>query len=72
MTRKSIPRALAREAKIYALIVAELVSGVFAGLLLVGLVPGDGVNFDVIGSMIMLIPAVTVFLVAGKIRKNES
>lgn len=60
------------EAAQYALIAVELVSGVLAGLLLLGLVPGDGVNFNVLGSLVLFVPCALVFLAASRYRKRNA
>lgn len=41
------------EAKLGAAIAAELTLGFIIGLLLLGLIPGDRMNFNVLGSVVM-------------------
>lgn len=42
-----------REATTYVLIAVDLVLGFFTWLLFTGLVPGDAVNFNVVGSLVL-------------------
>lgn len=46
---------LIAEAKLSTAIVAELVLGFLTWLLVLGFVPSDGVDFDVIGSMALIV-----------------
>lgn len=68
MSRPTLGR-VAREARIYLLIAVELIFGVIGGILLVGLVPGDRVNFNVVGSLVLLVPCAVIFFFAGRRRK---
>lgn len=43
-----------REATTYALIAVDLVLGFFTWLLITGLIPGDAVNFNVLGSLVLI------------------
>lgn len=43
-----------REAITYGLIAVDLVLGFFTWLLITGLIPGDAVNFNVVGSLVMI------------------
>lgn len=61
-----------REAARLALIAVELVSGFLAALLLLGLIPGDGVNFNVLGSLVLFVPCALVFLAASRYRKRNA
>lgn len=62
MTRKT----LAREAQIYVLTAVQLIFGFVAGLLLLGLIPGDRVNFNVIGSLVLMIPTAGLAYLANR------
>lgn len=43
-----------REATTYVLIAVDLVLGFFTWLLITGLIPGDAVNFNVLGSLVLI------------------
>lgn len=60
------------EAAQFSLIAVELVSGFLAALLLLGLVPGDGVNFNVLGSLVLSVPCVAVFIAANWYRRRSA
>lgn len=60
------------EAAQFSLIAVELASGFLAALLLLGLVPGDGVNFNVLGSMILFVPCAVVFVAVNRYRKRHA
>ena len=45
---------IAREALTYGLIAVDLVLGFFTWLLVTGLIPGDAVNFNVVGSLVLI------------------
>jgi hypothetical protein len=61
---------IASEATQYALIVVELVSGFLALLLLLGLIPGDGVDFNVLGSLVLFVPCALIYFGASRYRKR--
>jgi hypothetical protein len=63
-------RRLGHEVRLCTAIIVQLVFGFLAGLLLLGLVPGDSVNFNVIGSLIMAVPCTGAFLAATWYRRN--
>lgn len=69
MTRSVLRHAL-RETKIASLIIVQMASGILAGLLIVGLVPGDNVNFNVLGSLILLTPVAAIFIAATLYRRR--
>lgn len=46
---------LVREAVTYVLIALELVLGFFTWLLVLALLPGDGLDFNVLGSVVMIV-----------------
>lgn len=52
---------LIEEIKTYCAIAVMLVSGFVGGVLILGLIPGDGVDFNVLGSMILAVPCGLVF-----------
>jgi hypothetical protein len=54
------------EALLSLAIVAELVFGFLTGLLILGLVPADGVDFNVVGSLVLMVPCAVVYHLAGK------
>lgn len=60
------------EAAQFSLIAVELVSGFLAALLLLGLVPGDGVNFNVLGSLVLSVPCAAVFIAANWYRRRSA
>lgn len=43
-----------REATTYVLIAVDLMLGFFTWLLITGLIPGDAVNFNVLGSLVLI------------------
>lgn len=43
-----------REATTYVLIAVDLTLGFFTWLLITGLIPGDAVNFNVLGSLVLI------------------
>jgi hypothetical protein len=47
-------RRAVREATTYVLIAVDLALGFFTWLLITGLIPGDAVNFNVVGSLVMI------------------
>lgn len=59
---------LAREAKIYLAIALELIFGFLTGLLILGLVPADGVDFNVVGSLVLAVPCAAVYWAAHRYR----
>ena len=69
MTR-NVLTVLGREIGIYAVIAVQMISGIVAGLLLIGLVPGDGMDFNVLGSLVLGIPAAVVFGVVSLYRNR--
>lgn len=63
---KNLVEGLAREAVLAVAIVAELVLGFLTGLLVLGLVPADGVDFNVLGSVVLAVPCAVGYHFAGK------
>jgi hypothetical protein len=57
---------LIAEAKLSTAIVAELVLGFITWLLVLGFVPSDGVDFDVIGSMALIVALSIPYWVAHR------
>lgn len=55
------------EAKTYCAIALMLVSGVVGGVLVLGLIPGDGINLDVLGSVVLGTPCALVFWASSRI-----
>jgi len=51
---EAIVRWAVREAITYGLIALDVVLGFFTWLLITGLIPGDRVNFNVAGSLVMI------------------
>lgn len=61
--------SLSHEAKVYALIALELIFGFLSALLLVGMIPGDTLDFNVLGSVVMFIPCAAIYYFASRYRK---
>lgn len=57
---------LIREAKLSLAIVLELVFGFLTGLLILGLVPQDGLDFNVLGSLVLTAPCAVVYHVSRR------
>lgn len=58
-----------REGRIGLAITLELVFGFLTGLLILGLAPRDGVDFNVLGSLVLAVPCGALYLVARRYRK---
>lgn len=54
------------ELKLGVAIILELVFGFFTGLLVLGLAPRDGVDFNVLGSLVLTVPCAVVYHMAGR------
>jgi hypothetical protein len=52
---EAIVRWAVREAITYGLIALDVVLGFFTWLLITGLIPGDQVNFNVAGSLVLIV-----------------
>ena len=59
-------KTLVGEAKIYGAIALELVFGFLTALLILGLVPQDGVDFNVVGSLVLTVPCAAVYWAAHR------
>lgn len=57
---------IVKETKLSVAIVAEVVFGFLTALLILGLVPADGVDFNVLGSLVLAVPCAVVYHVAGR------
>lgn len=55
------------EAKTYCAIALMLVSGVVGGVLVLGLIPGDGINLNVLGSLVLAVPCGLVFWASSRV-----
>lgn len=55
------------EAKTYCAIALMVVSGVVGGVLVIGLVPGDGLDLNVLGSLVLAAPCALVFWVSQRV-----
>lgn len=55
-----------KEAKLWLAILVELAFGFLTGLLILGLIPNDGVDFNVIGSVLLAIPCAVIYHLAGR------
>lgn len=60
------------EAKTYCAIALMVVSGVVGGVLVLGLIPGDGINLDVLGSAVLGVPCALVFWVSSRIVSHRT
>jgi hypothetical protein len=54
------------ETKTYCAIAVMLVSGVVGGVLVLGLIPGDGIDVNVIGSLVLAVPCGIVFWISQR------
>lgn len=54
------------EIKVSVAIIVELVFGFLTGLLILGLVPADGVDFNVLGSLVLMLPCAALYHLAGR------
>lgn len=61
---------IAKEIRAYALIALELVFGVLSGILLIGLIPGDGLDFNVLGSLVVLAVTGGLYFLFSHLRKQ--
>lgn len=52
---------LIEEIKTYCAIALMMVSGVAGGVLVLGLIPGDGIDINVLGSLMLAVPCGLVF-----------
>lgn len=55
------------EAKTYCAIALMLVSGVVGGVLVLGLIPGDDINLNVLGSLVLAVPCALVFWASQRV-----
>lgn len=54
------------EVKLSVAIVAEVVFGFLTALLILGLLPADELDFNVLGSVVLAVPCAVLYHVAGK------
>jgi len=54
------------ETKTYCAIALMMVSGVVGGVLVLGLIPGDAIDIDVLGSLVLAVPCGIVFWVSQR------
>jgi hypothetical protein len=57
---------LIEETKTYCAIALMIVSGFVGGVLVLGLIPGDDINTDVLGSLVLAVPCGIVFWISQR------